>query len=418
MSLPTVEPILPEDPHSTLPPARRRRKQRTLVPPGLSERASLLNELSSRVIPSIDFFLFSLLSGLVLGLAFLFDSPALVFLAALLAPFMSPVIGASLGTIAGAPRFWLQSLASILIGSLMVFLCTMLAGWAVLFLPESFPMQGIQAALHSRFTWENFIVLALGAGITTYLMVRSPQQKPLVASVAIAYSLYLPIGAAGFGVGSGIEGLWPHGLGLFLIHLVWSILISGLILVILGLRPLNSTGYILGFTYLFIGLSAVVIAQLTWPASARSWGSVLLTPSPSPAAPTLSPTSAVPSATQAAGPTSTTAAPTDTPEPPTATSTPTRTLIPSRTPTLTMSPAPTPVWAKVNAREGNGILVRSEPSFASGVVQSLLNETLVEVLPEVITSEGVTWIKIRTVNGNEGWVVRSLLITATPAPNG
>lgn len=82
-----------------------------------------------------------------------------------------------------------------------------------------------------------------------------------------------------------------------------------------------------------------------------------------------------------------------------------------------MSPAPTPVWARVNAKEGDGILIRSEPSFTANLVQSLLNGTLVEVLPDVINSENVTWVKIRTVNGKEGWVVRSLLATATPAPN-
>jgi len=103
--------------------------------------------------------------------------------------------------------------------------------------------------------------------------------------------------------------------------------------------------------------------------------------------------------------------------PPTVTITPTRTLIPSPTPTLTLSPAPTPVWARINASEGNGALIRKEPDYNSPVLSSVLNGTLVEVLPEVKETGGVAWVHIRLVDGRSGWVVRGLLRTATPAPS-
>ena len=52
-------------------------------------------------------------------------------------------------------------------------------------------------------------------------------------------------------------------------------------------------------------------------------------------------------------------------------------------------------------------------------MKTLLNGILVEVLPETIEKENVTWVKIRTPNGEiEGWIVRSLLTTSTPAPGG
>ena len=60
----------------------------------------------------------------------------------------------------------------------------------------------------------DFRVRALGAGLTAYLIVRSPHQKPLVTSVAIAYELYLPAGVAGFGLTSGIGTLWLNSLSL------------------------------------------------------------------------------------------------------------------------------------------------------------------------------------------------------------
>jgi hypothetical protein len=78
---------------------------------------------------------------------------------------------------------------------------------------------------------------------------------------------------------------------------------------------------------------------------------------------------------------------------------------------------PTPVWARISAAEGNGALVRAEPNYDAPVAATLLNGTLVEVLPDVVNNGGVAWVHIRTVNNKEGWIVRTLLRTATPAPS-
>jgi hypothetical protein len=406
MSLPTIEPL--PDENETLPPARRRRQRRTILPQDLSERGELLREIARRVVPSFDFFLFSLLSGLALGIAMLLDAPALFMLAALLSPFMAPVMGICVGTVAGTGRFILQSLGSLGIGSLIVFLCGAASGWAVTLLPER---EYLQAAQYSHFNVPFFVVLVVGAALTCYLMVRAPLSKPLVSSVAIAYGLYLPVGAAGFGLTSGIAGLWPDGLALFLIHLAWAAFIGILILALLGLRPINPSGSLLGAAYGLAGVALLFLAagglpQFNLPrngALPAVFGktSAEATPTP-PAAST-----PIPPSTPTAPPTSSaTLAPT-----------PTRSLVPTRTATITITPAPTPVWARINASQGGGALVREEPKYTGTVVQSVLNDTLVEVLPDVTNSEGVAWVHIRLINGKEGWVVRSLLRTATPAPN-
>jgi hypothetical protein len=408
MSLPSIEPL--PDENASLPPARRRRQRRALLPSDSSQRAVLLRELAHRVIPSFDFFLFSLLAGLCLGAALLLDSPALVFLAALLAPFMAPAVGISLGAIAGNFRFILQSLGSLSIGSLIVFLGGLMAGWAVHLLPQRVYEQ---ALLHSRFTWPDFIVLVLGAGLTAYLIVRSPHQKPLVTSVAIAYELYLPAGVAGFGLSSGIGSLWVSSIGLFLTHLICVALIGVLALSLIGLRPLNAQGYVLGSSFLLAGLAAVVlIVTLQPPApvpansqnpSANTAGVEIQRSTPTPGvepSPSPSPTANLPTATVTISPTPTR----------------TRTLVPTNTPTVTITPVPTPVWARISAIGGDGALVRAEANYDSSVVYSLLNGTLVEVLPDVVNNSGTAWVHIRTVNGKEGWIVRTLLRTATPAP--
>ncbi len=409
MSFPTIEP-LPEE-KKQLPPARRRRMRRNILPSDTSQRAEFLHELSHRTVPSFDFFLFSLLAGVCLGAALLLDSPALVFLAALLAPFMAPALGISLGTITGAVGFILQSLGSLSIGSLIVFLCGTVAGWAVHLLPQRAYQQAI---LHSQFTWPDLLVLGLGAGLTAYLIVRSPNQKPLVTSVAIAYELYLPVGAAGFGITSGIAGLWQNGAGLFLTHLVWAALIGMLVLSFFGLRPLNAAGYLLGAGYAFIGIFAILFLFSTQ----ASLKAAQVLPGPQPqggniAGINIEQPSSTPSPSITPSP-SLTATPSKAASTPTPTRT--RTLVPTRTQTQTITPAPTPVWARISASMGNGALVRSEPNYNASVVITLLNGTLVEVLPEVVDQGGSTWVHIRTANDKEGWIVRSLLRTATPAP--
>lgn len=376
-----------------------------LVPPGSSERADFLHDLAYRTEPSFDFFVYSLLAGLTLSAALLLDSPGLVVLAALLSPFMAPVVGISLGTITGSLQFVLQSLGSLGIGSLIVFLCGAVAGWAVNLIPAHLYQQ---AFYHSHLIWPDFFVVGLGAALTSYLLVRSPNQRPLVTSVAIAYGLYLPAGTAGFGLTSGVAGLWPDGLWLFVINLVLAILVGMLVFGFLGLRPLNASGYLLGAVYLLAGIA--LVATFYRP----------LTTLPTPAA-TLIPTTTQMSVLQeptALAPTTPTAPASSNPAAPTRTPTitPTHTLVPTGTPTLTVTPQPTPVWARIAVPGSDGALIRVKPSYTSEVVTSIINGALVEVFADEVNAEGVNWVHIRTTNDKEGWIVRSLLRTATPTP--
>ena len=380
MSLPTIEPL--PDETENLPPARKRRQRRMIVPPEASERAGLLSELVRKAVPSVDFFLFSLLCGVVLGLALLFDSPALVLLGVLVAPFMAPAVGISLGTVTGSIGFILQSLGSLGIGSLIVFLCGAGAGLLVPQLPE----QGtLYSAFFSQFHWTSMAVLVFGSVLTALSLVRAPDHQPTVPSLAIAYSLYVPMAAAGFGLSSDIGAGWPGGVLLFFSHLLWAALLITLVLALLGLRPVNASGYVLGGGYLAVG---VLMLLLINPPSLDivSSGSVTATlaqsaseeVTPSPAQTTAPAFSATASATRN----------------PTVTPSLTATQPPTETPTLT--PVPTPVFAFITANEGGGALIREEPNFDATVVQSILNGALVEVLPDTVTENGSLWLHIRT----------------------
>jgi uncharacterized membrane protein len=400
MNLPTSEP-LPSDEEKNLPPARRRRKQRMILPIETSERAEFVDEIAQRLTPPAEFFLFSGLAGVVLATALLMDSPALYVLAALIAPFMAPVIGLSLAVMLGSVRYFLRSLGAFAIGSLLVFVLGCLGGAlaGALQVPNPGIPDGqlLQAVYHAHFSWPDFLVLTLGAGMTAYLSARSSQSKPLVASAALAYELYLPLGAAGFGLLSGTPHLWPDGLIVFAVYLAWTALIGVAMLLIIGLRPTNFFGYSLGSTIILLSVVAVIAFSGFSTALGTRVAMPLSSPTPTPTV-TITPTI------------------TNTPVPPTPTLTPTNTLVPTATTTLTISPVPTLAIAVINAKGDSGANIHSKPEFKAPIVKILSNGWPVQVYPDAVKSEGVIWRKVRTSDGVEGWIWETLILTATPKP--
>ena len=400
MNLPTSEP-LPSDEEKNLPPARRRRKQRMILPIETGERAEYVDEIAQRLTPSAEFFLFSGLAGLVLATALLMDSPALYVLAALISPFLAPVVGLSLAVMLGSVRYFLRSLSAFAIGALLVFVLGALSGALASTLLGSTGsgagLKLIQAVSHAHFSWPDFLLLTLGAGMTVYMSARSTTSKPSVASAALAYELFLPLGTAGFGLTSAVPHLWPDGLIVFSVYLAWTALIGVAMLLVVGLRPTNFFGYSLGSTILLFSVVAVIALSGLTTALGTQVAMPLSSPTPTPTV-TLTPTV------------------THTPVPPTITLTPTHTLVPTETITITVSPVPTLALAVINAKEQGGANIHSKPEFKAPVVKILRNGWPVEVYPDAVNSEGVIWRKIRTSDGVEGWIWESLILTATPKP--
>lgn len=391
MSLPKTEQY-PNDPER-LPPARKRRARRLLAPVDADERAAFLAELAHRASPSFDFFLFSLAAGVVLSIGIILDQPALIVLGSLVAPMLSPVVGLALGTIIGSVRFFFRSLIGMLIGSGLVFLMGMLAGY--LSRQYWYPPDLTQAYYHVQLSWANFLVLALGACFTTASMLNK-SHNPAVPSVALAYELYVPLTIAGFGLTSGTPHLWPDGLVVFTIHLAWSALLGALTFAILGFRPLTLFGYTLGAA---LALAGIILLVGLGGTGAAFTGQVAL------------PTEA-PTATLTITPTLTQ---TTTPVPPTLT--PTSTITPTKTPTptKTITPTPTPMYALISTSDGQGAVLRVEPG--GEVIGSYFDGTLLQVLTGTLTFDEAIWVQVLTPDGESGWIMQRLLVTATPAPN-
>ena len=389
--------ITPDDPEK-LPPARRRRAHRLLAPMESEDRIDFLDKVAHRVSPSFDFFLFSLLAGAVIAGGFLLNSQPLLVLGVLLSPLMAPVVGIALGTVVGSVRFFVRSLVGLLIGGVLVFAVGLLAGYVARLW---YPLDLSQAHLNAQVSWATLVLVALGAGLTSAAMVRSEKSAAL-PSVALAYGLYLPISAAGIGLGSGEPFLFPDGLVLFAQYLSWAVLIAILTFVILGFRPLTLFGYTVGAVVLLLGIVVLIgISEVE-----ASIGAQIALPTK---VPTSTPTQTL------------TMTATLTPVPPTATATQSLTPIPptfTQTPTRTITPTATPIVALVNAGEGGGAHLRAEPGFQAPSITVLPNGTPVQVFPDDPVEEGGgIWIHVRTLQGQDGWILQILLVTATPAPN-
>ncbi len=402
MNLPQTEQI-PDDPER-LPPARRRRAHRLLAPFDADERSAFIDSLARRTYPSIDFFLFSILAGVVFCLGLFFDAPALLLLGALIAPFLGPGVGLSLGAVTGSVRFFGRSLVGLVIGSLMVFGIGWAAGWAFQYWT---PFGFSQAGLHTQLGWPDFVVLTLGAVLTATSLVNSEHHSSYmggarVASVALAYELFIPLAAAGMGISSGVSHLWPDGLVVYAIHVAWMFLILAVTLTILGFRPLTLFGYTFGGAVALVG---VILVIGIGSAGAAIGGKIAL-PTP------------VPSSTFTLPPPTPTPKPSLTPVPPTRTPLPTLAPTETETPTPPYTPTPTPMYAFVHVVKSDGAVLREKPGFSGKYLRSYLNGMLVIVLPDTVVADGVIWAHVLVPSDNtEGWMVQGLLMMATPAPN-
>jgi hypothetical protein len=385
-------------------PRHRRRTQRIIERPDASELAERLESIAYRAAPTFDFFVFSFLCGCILGLGYILDAPAILLIGILVAPIVSPWVGAALAASTGEVRFFGQTFGGFLTALFMVFFVGLLAGLGSRIFQ---PLTSSQAFLHSRLWWPDLLLLVIGTVILVIAFIQT-EHKPALASLMVAYELYLPVSATGFGLGSGVQGLWPEAGLVFLIHLALSLVVSLIVFFYMGFRPLEAKGYIL--------TAGIVMASLIIVAGFAGLGSLINvrgdrgaatpivmvnTPTPKPA-PILKST---PTATIIQTPT-----PTHLVITPTAIFTPTEGFTPS--PTL----LPTPVYGRILSK-GDGATIRTIPGGAA--ITTVQNGYLVEILGDApIVLGGNTWVHVivKTPSRDiDGWMLLNLITTATPS---
>jgi hypothetical protein len=335
----------------------------------------------------------------------------------LVAPLLTPWIGISLSVIAGSGRLFFQTLTALFVSSLMIFGSGLLAGVASRVLPNS-ARTFTEAFNHSRLWWQDLTILTIGAVILTISFVRS-EERPYLPSALLAGEILLPLCAAGFGLGSGVDGIWPQGLQVFLVHFVWATFFGILTLFFLRFYPTTLSGAA------FTGLAIIaILAIVTYSTGFDQWIRIqagLATPEPVPVTqtvatptplPTITATPEIPEATALIG------VPTQTPSrtPTTVITTPKATLKPSQTSTSTVTAEPTPIIGQVKAAEGGGAFIREKPG--GKVIATLGNGATVIIVPNDFQEVGnVVWIHVFAIVNDvrvEGWMIQSVLITATP----
>ena len=393
--------------------ARRRRAGRMLFPSDAEGQEAVLADLARRSYPSFELFIYAILSGAILAAGYLLDSQAVLIFGILAAPLLTSWVGLSIAVITGSPRYFLQTLAALLVSAIIVFLIGLAAGFATL--PFE-PRTHNEVHIHSLIWIPQLVVLTLGAILLVVTFVRT-EDKPYLPSVVLAYAFYLPISAAGFGLGARLENVWPQAAQVTLVHFAWATLFGILTLAFMRFRP-RSFG---GFIFSLLILLAILAALVTWT------GFLDLARGTTPP-PALEPTSSPrPSLTLAGSPS---ARPNPSPSVTlsftllsTLTASPTLTETgaiesPAETFTPSMTIEPTPIFARIDSPEGGGAFVRTSPG--GEYLLTLSNGFIVEILGETEERMGVIWVKIaveRNGERTEGWIIQSLLVTATPVVN-
>ncbi len=373
--------------------ARRRRARRTLIPQGDDSRIAVLESLGRRAMPSFEFFLLAILSGILLGAGYLLDSDALLLLGALLAPLLAPWAGMTLGAVTGSWRFFFRTLTSLAVALLLAFSTSALVGY----FNRVFELSRFSRAEdHAKLWAPDLLIVTAGAVLLVLAFVRG-EERPILPSVLLAYGLFLPVGAAGFGLSAGLVDIWPNGLFVFLTHLALATLVGSFTFFLLKFKPPSFGGYLLLLFVILLCLAALVTFTGVggWVLSRSPLPSGNRSPTPlGLASPTLGlPPSATPGAR-----------------------TSTFTRMPSQEPSATPTETSAPSYALIAASTGGGALVRTEPAGGT-VIATLINGTVVEVLPEIQVVGSTQWVLIRTLEGVQGWVLQTVLVaTAAPAP--
>jgi hypothetical protein len=441
------QPIIPTEP--TPPPARdanasaaarsrrRRANRREMFPADAEGQTAFISDLSRRAYPTFELFVFSLACGAIVGLGFLLDSQAVLLLGILVTPLMTPWVGFLLAIITGSPRFLFETFMALIISVVIVFLGGLLTGFAArLFLPITLA----NVFIHARLWIPALVVLSVGA-VTLVVSFARSEKKPYLPSILIAYAFYLPINAGGFGLGSGVPGIWPQGILVFAVHFALASVLGLLTLFALKLRPTIQGIFFSAIALLLFAGILVILMGSGLPFSANRVTAVAtlttqptplpsqtpsltatITSSPRPSS-TSTPSSATSIAPTSGTVTATTATITTTATPATDAPSPVPltlsiTLPATETPTVTLTFEPQTVFGTVGASEGGGANLRQTPN--GKYLMTLDNGTIVEIYPDFRQVNGIAWMHVMvTRNGQrvEGWLLESVVSYATPEPN-
>lgn len=195
------------------------------------QRINLHQYLSGGTISSYDFISLIVLSTVIAALGLIQNSIAIIIGAMLVAPLMTPMLGAGLAIVQGNLMLIRAAAASIGLGFFLSLVISYLMGTLLL-------STGLSGEILAR-TKPNILDLfvALFSGIAAAYSTARPGLMGALPGVAIAAALVPPIASAGIALAAGLPSEAFGAASLFGINLVLIILASAGTLYCMGIRP-------------------------------------------------------------------------------------------------------------------------------------------------------------------------------------
>ncbi|MCA9971859.1 MAG: TIGR00341 family protein [Anaerolineales bacterium] len=197
----------------------------------LSRRTEAYVRIRRGARPDTDFFVLIGLSAMIAALGLMINSPAVVIGAMLVAPLMSPIVGAGLAIVVGDARFLRLSLGAVVRGVLLAIVVGAVAG---LFRLEQAPTAEILARTQPTLL---DLAIALFSGMAGAYALSHSDAAGALPGVAIAAALVPPLATVGITL---TLGDYQHALGALLLFTTNFVAISSAtagVFLLLGFRP-------------------------------------------------------------------------------------------------------------------------------------------------------------------------------------
>lgn len=435
----------------------------------MEQRRKIITDVQNDSKANFDYFILVALSSSIATLGLLSDSPAVIIGAMVVAPLMSPILGIGLATTTGEKKLLKDALLTLLLGTLLSIVISVLLTWINDKLPFISLHQIPSEVMFRTRSSPVDLTIAIAGGLAAAYVITRPKLSAALPGVAIATALMPPV--CTIGIGLALQN-WQVASGsalLFITNAVAIAFASGLVFLARGFSKEQRFGeskihatiwvstvlvVILLIPLTYFSLRVIRQAEESRLINAVVEREVALLPNVQ-----LKETSFVNSPYSldlsltlhtsrslywheivglqeaiASGlgrnvslkveqvlfkeldpmvpPT-----PTFTPTPgPSATPTPTRTQLPSVTPTSTPTPTytvtPLPYQARIIWPDTPALTLYQEPGGPS--IGRLYYSQFVMVYHDQLSYDGLVWVKIRDDQGRIGWLPQSFLEAVIP----
>ncbi len=197
----------------------------------LQQRTEVYTRIRRGARPDADFFILIALSAMIAALGLIINSPAVVIGAMLVAPLMSPIVGAGLATVLGDTRFLRLSLGAVIRGVLVAVFVGALAG--LVYLNEPLTVELLARPQPTLID----LAIALFSGMAGAYALSHSDAAGALPGVAIAAALVPPLATAGITLTTGYYRESFGALLLFTTNFVAISAATALTFLILGFRP-------------------------------------------------------------------------------------------------------------------------------------------------------------------------------------